>query len=353
MFDFDEKHEIIHTISVKHPGEKPPITVQLTEVQDETGLPIGYHTNVESVICLEQVCKVVAVKLYWNNIGTYQKYELNPGETLEKYEDDFFEAEDYKKLHTILSNTASPYGEVRLDEVLTVIDETVEEVDAVSGATALELDEKDTVPGAALTCFTLWHWAQGDLVSVMKNITAKTINGDHILEFLNLESNTHYLLAIEELQKRKIYSKVYVEAVLNRISNDKTLLRKSLEYIQSAPKDVYLSFAKRLVVNGGEAERIAALKSLQNIGFNVEKSFFDDLSSALKHFNTYQEFSGFLELMQTRNPDSAIITAAVVPMLNEDFLTARRAYYFLLNQNLTAEQKHKVEVFHQKYSGKL
>ena len=351
--DFNEKKEIKHTIVVEHPGEKTPIELILIEVQDKTGLPIEYYAHVESVICLQDVCKVVSVKIYWNNVGVYQHYELEEGDTLEKYEADFFEPEDYKKLHSILSNFESPYKEVRLDEVLTVVDETMEDVDAVSGATALELDEKDTVDGAALTCFTLWHWANGDLISLIKNNTAETVSNEHLLGFLNDESETHYLLTLEQLQKRKIYSKVFIDAILDRVFKDKTLIRTSLKYIQTAPQEVYFSSIKRLIIGGEKEQRISALKSLQNSHYSADKFYLDDISNDLKLLNSFQEVSAFLELMQNKNPNSKIVVDCLIPLLNEDFLIARRVYYFLINQQLTSKEKLQIDAFHTKHKNQL
>ena len=103
-----EFNEIKHSISIKHPGEEGTVEVVLIEVQNKNGLPVEYYMDVESVICLEEVCKVIPVTVFWNNIGEYKKYKLEEGATLEKYEANLFEPNDYKKIHTILQNKNSP-----------------------------------------------------------------------------------------------------------------------------------------------------------------------------------------------------------------------------------------------------
>jgi len=114
--------EITHNIAVHHPGKgRDNIEhVELVEIQNKKGLSVEFYMDVESVICLEEVCKIVPVRIYWNNIGEYIKYELEDGVTLEKYEADFFEKEDYSKLQSILSNFNSPFKNVRVDEILKV-----------------------------------------------------------------------------------------------------------------------------------------------------------------------------------------------------------------------------------------
>ena len=65
-----------YSISINHPGEKESVTITLHQALDKNGIPIEYYMDVPSVICLEEVCKVIPVRLFWNDLGKYQKYEL-------------------------------------------------------------------------------------------------------------------------------------------------------------------------------------------------------------------------------------------------------------------------------------
>ena len=57
--------------------------------------------------------------------------------------------------------------------------------------------------------------------------------------------------------------------------------------------------------------------------------------------------------MEKKNPNSKEISEAVLPLLKSDFITARRVYYYLSNQELTESQQQKVTVFYNKYENQL
>ena len=231
LFYVDNQIVKEHNVLIKHPGEEKPIEVTLVEISNKEGLPVEYYMDVQSVICLQGVCKVILVRLYWDNIGNFKKYLLEEGKTLEKYKADLFDSSDYSKLHTILANPDSPFKDVRLNEVLTVVNELdTHEVDAISGATALELDEKDTVTGASLTCYTLWHWANGEIISIIKNITGNSASSDNLFNFLINENKTYFFVALEVLNKRKIYTNKFVETIIQQSFKDENLLKTSIQY---------------------------------------------------------------------------------------------------------------------------
>ena len=327
-----------HKIVVKHPGEKEVVDVVLNQVLDKKGIPIEYFMDVQSVICLEEVCKVIPVKIYWNNLGEYQRYELEKGATLEKYEDDFFDPEDYPKLHSILANGDSPFKEVYIDEILTVVDEHDEESDAVSGATALELDEKDTVPGAALTCYTLWHWANGEIVQKIKEITGKSVSNQQLQDFLVDENRIYFHVALKDLERRQNYNEPFINIITKRVLTDKTLLKTTFNYLKKAPSETYFSAVKNIFIDGNTAQKLAVIRSLKSINYQISKLYLDNLSNQILNLNTYQEVSFFLDLMQDKNSNSKKVVENVIPLLKSDFIKARRAYWFLKNQKLSTSQ---------------
>ena len=350
----DNYTKINHTVWVKHPGDKFPVEIILTEVQNESGLAIEYYANVESVICLKEVCKVVSVKIYWNNIGEYQRYELKPGVTLEKYESDLFEPQDYIKLNAVLLNKNSPFKDVYVDDILTVVDaDGTEGVDVISGATALKLDEKDTVPGAALTCYTLWHWANGNITSIIKKQTGKSASNDQLKHFLHNENKMYFFIALDELNARKIYSKSVIDIVLNELINKKELLKSSIEYLESAPSDIYLTSIKDVFVKGKKVQKLAVIRSLQNINYEIPKDFLDNLSNEINSLISFQEITRIIDLQQSKNPESSKVIENTLPLLDDDFIIARRAYWFLSSEKLNKEQTQKVNVFYENFKNKL
>lgn len=344
---------IQHQIDVKHPGEKLPFKVVLNQIIDKNGLPTSYFMDVKSVICLEQVCKVIPVRIYWNNLGAYQKYVLEEGATLEKYEDDLFSDEDYPKLHSVLSNSNSPFKEVYIEDILTVVDEHNDESDAVSGATALELDEKDTVPGAALTCYTLWHWANGEIVQQIKQITGSSISDVQLQEFIVDKNSNYFVIALKELADRKNYSKSIIKVIIKKVLEDESLLRSTFDYLEKAPSEIYFSTLKELFLNGGKEQKLAVIRSLKSIKYTISNDFFDAFSNQIATFDSYHELSFFLDILQAKNISSDKIIENVLPILKSDFIKARRAYWFLKNQKLTSEQQEVLNAFYIKNKEKL
>jgi hypothetical protein len=349
----DSNKTIQHKIVVHHPGEKVAVTVILNQNIDENGLPIAYYMDVESVICLEQVCKVIPVRVFWNNIGEYQKYTLEDGATLEKYEDDFFEIQDYSKLQSILSNKNSPFKDVYLDEILTVPHVNETNADAVSGATALELDEKDTVPGAALTCYTLWHWANGEIVQIIKEITGKSVSNQQLQGFLVDKNQTYYYIALKDLERRESYTKTVVNIIINRVLKDEFLLKSTFNYLKNSPSEIYFLASKEVFMKGETAQKLAVIKSLQSIHFQISKTYLDTLSNEVSKLNSYQEVSFFLDLIDAKNSNSKEVIENVFQLLKSDFIVARRAYWFLKKENLTAIQQNGIDDFYQKNKNKL
>lgn len=350
--DLHPNRIIQHKVVVQHPGEKEAVTVFLNKKVDENGLPIAYYMDVQSVICLEQVCKVIPVRIFWNNIGEYQKYELEKGATLEKYEDDFFDVQDYSKLHSILKDVNSPFREVYIDEILTVIDEHGD-ADAVSGATALELDEKDTVPGAALTCYTLWHWANGEIVQKIKEITGKSVSKQQLQDFLVDKNQTYYNIALKDLEIRQNYTAPFINIISKRVLEEASLLKSTFYYLKKAPSEIYFSALKELFVKGETAQRLAVIRSLKTIKKTIPNSYLDILSNEIMKLSSYQEVSFFIDLMGSKNSNSKKVVENVFLLLKTDFIKARRAYWFLKNQKLSLTQKEVLNKFQKENNHRL
>ena len=343
-----EFRKIEHEITVGHPGNEDNGLEQstLVEVRNKKGMAVEFYMNVESVICVKSVCKVVPVRIFWNNLGEYQKYELDKGVTLEKYEADLFEKQDYVKLQSILSDLDSPFKNVRIDEILTVADETHNDVDAVSGATALELDEEDTVPGAALTCFTLWHWAHGDIETIIRNFTGESLKKQDFKNYITSTKEKEQLFAIEQLLETKNYKKILVDAVINETSKNDNLLRSTFKYFNNASDKKYFQAIEKLFLKGNEKQKITALNSLLNSKRSVSSKYLDGLSKEVLSLKTYQEISIFLRLMKAKNSNSQEVIKHTIPLLVKDLLIARSVYWFLKDKNLSDEQQRKLALFY-------
>lgn len=348
-----ELNEIEHAVSLKHPGEEYALNTILIEVRNHEGLPIEYYMDVESVICLAKVCKVIPVRLYWNNIGEYQKYTLKEGTTLEKYEADLFAPEDYTKIHSIMANSNSPFKDVFLEDIWTVPTIQEEDIDALSGATILALDEKDTVPGAALTCYTLWHWANGEVIAVIKDKTGESVSKAQLKEFIINGNKTYFNIALKELEQRETFEAPFINEVAQRILKESSLGKEAFAYFESSPSESYFDAVSQVFFKGEKEQRLMAIRSLKMIDIEIPKSYLDGFSEEFSQLESFQEVSALLDLIQDRNINSSIVNSNAVSLLDSDFLIARRAYWFLSNQELDSNQEKALQDFKKKNKERL
>lgn len=345
--------KVNHTVLIYHPGEKAAVETILTEVQNKVGLPIEYYMNVKSVICLAEVCKVIPVTLYWDNIGNYKKYQIEEGATLEKYEADAFELKDYEKLHNILKDKYSPFRDVFIEDIWTVPNTAKVDVDAISGATILELDEKDTVPGAALTCYTLWHWANGNVVSVINTKTGQSASNFQLKDFIDNESAIYFKIALNELEQRDIYDVSFINAIIQRVLEDEFLLKEALTYMEKASSKNYLTALSELFFKGGKEQKLAAIRSLKYSKVKIPKPYLDSLSKEFNQLESFQEVSVLINLMEIKNPKSSIVINNMMSLLDSDILISRRAYWFLRKQELNPKQEKKLKKYERQNNDKL
>lgn len=355
IVQFKNSIEIFHDVKVQHPGKGKDNIEEaiLVEIQNKKGISVAYYMDVESVICIQKVCKIVPVRIYWNAIGEYQQYEMEEGITLEKYEADIFEEQDYIKLNSILANINSPFKEVNVDEILKVPDETHNDIDAVSGATAIELDEKDTVPGAALTCYTLWHWANGEIISVIQDFTAQSFKASNFESYLVSAKGQQQLFALEKLAAKKLFNKALVKNAIDEVSKNEILLKPTINYMEQADEKIYFSALEQLFLEGNNKQKIAVLTSLLNTTKIVSKKQLDRLSRYTLNLDSFQAVSVYLRLMNQKNANSSVVIKNTWPLLEDDMLIARNAYWFLKKQDITVAQQEILKDFQQKHKDQL
>lgn len=265
-----DKNTIEHTFQIKHPGkgENNIETVYLVEVKDENQFPIEYYMEVESVICYENLCKIVPVRLFWNVIGEYQRYEMVDGAELEKYEGEPYAKTDYEKTDRILKDSNSPFKTTRIDEILTTV-KSHDMVDAIAGETLLEMDEKHTVRGATLTCYTLWHWAHGGIVEEIRGLTGQSFEISIFITYLESKNTSEKIFAIEQMTKRGLYNADLLKIVLNQTISEKEILIYSMAYIENTQGSDYFSSIKSLFAKEDKALKIVSLNSLLNTNYNI------------------------------------------------------------------------------------
>ncbi|NJB83558.1 hypothetical protein [Wenyingzhuangia aestuarii] len=350
---------IQHKVAIIHPAidKKKPIECIVVEVPADSIHKKYFYSDVDSVVCGEDICEVIILRMFWDEFGQYQRIEFKEGDELEKAEGKRFTKKDYQKLEEILRNKKSQLKDVFKEELVIgdVIEHGSEDVDAISGATST-VNESETVVGAVWTCFTLWHWANGELVSSIRNINAKGISNQKMIAvYLKSDTLKAKEFALEYLSKRRVYDSITVNAVVEELKKgDYNLLRTGLDYIENTTDNTkYYQMISRVFDKGDYQKRVACLNSVSSLGREGSTNFFTQLSTQISTFN-YQEVEMFLSIAQQNNYSSSVLKQELIQLLkSENFLIARRAYWFLSNQENTKKEKRKLKSFHKKYKERL
>lgn len=188
---------------------------------DSNGLPSVFFQDIFTPVCLDNVCKPVRIKLFWDLLGNYIKYEVPVDEPLTKLDHQEFTPEDHEKLQQILENEESLLKQVKMEELMDSTTQRLSDsVDAVTGAT------KNTVKGAVIegalyTCYTLWHLVHGQIVAEILQLTQKKMDEQMLHRFLK-SANFHYVhfALAEVMDKQGIVQKGFLPDVLAVLESD-------------------------------------------------------------------------------------------------------------------------------------
>ncbi len=358
LFSFKTSHvfqlqEIQHKIHIKHPGVSLTDKVEksLVEIKNEEGRTTAFYMDVKTVVCGDSQCKIDIVRIYWNELGFYERLVLPKGVELEKAEGEYFTPADYEKLDNILADKNNSLRDVYKEEV--VGSESTEGVDAITGATII-LHTNDYVKGAVWTCYTLWHWVNGGAVEIIRNITGDNHSIDDLNVFLSAENKDYQLFALEQIFRRKNFDPQTVESVIAAIGKTPELIKPGLQYLESASTLIFQSSIKQLLNSLDEGNRLKCLNAILKTKHELPQVFYEQISFQISNFHTYQEIHLFFNILENKNAVSPQIISQLMPLLDSDsFLIARRVFWFLQERNLSGDQESKLEAFRMKNEARL
>ncbi|MCP4784702.1 MAG: hypothetical protein GY878_14200 [Fuerstiella sp.] len=354
-----------HQVALRHPGttSNTPKLYSLYQVKDAKGFPIGYRMVVDSVICLEKTCEVIDVTLFWDALGGYQGYELEKGKVLEKarvlrkskvlldketaYEAVPFTNADYKKLDRILRDDQSVLRTLKLRDMSVSAGKA--KVDAVSGATPTAL-KKAVVEGASLTCYQLWHWANGEIVETERELTHLSCSEELLHHFLLSDKPRFVLFALEHLKGHKLSSPSLIKAV-NKVmrSDDLDWIKPCLSYLKRAmPETQYYDNLAAMFDESNSKCRVHLLGILEPEK-ELPGRLFDEMSVAFPSMSTYYELHLLLRLVRKHEHVSQRILTQLVPLLeSENFFIARKTFWYLEDQTVDEQIKKQMQAFRDK-----
>lgn len=351
--------EVVHSLDIAHPTipKSNQVPSLLTQVQDDQGNPLKYHMDTDSVICGDGQCEIIKVRLWWDVLGDYERYELPLGGNLTKMGHVPFSPQDHEKLQMILSDSASELAQFPVEQVFIPTNEA-EEVDAVTKATPL-FYQNTVVSGAVYTCYTLWYWANGDVTKKIRRLTEKSCTSEQLLRYVNGGAEKLRVFGMEQLAKRGVYDQKAVDAVIACAGQGEALLAEAAsDYFESSLAKrggaIYYSAMERLFAQADTGKRILYLRSLTEVKTKAPTEFYDRMAAWLPQLESYFEVHLLLTLLEKRALDlDETVKQSLVVLDNKNFLIARRAFWFLDKQSLTAMQKERVDAFRAKFGDRL
>lgn len=351
---------IDHQLDIVRPGAPETVdeTFILSQHLDDKKQPSSYSMWVDSVVCREELCDVVKVRIHWDALGRYQRYEVAPGSILTKLDHKPFTRRDLEKLHAILSNKNSPLGEVE-KEAMTGDEPKKSEssaLDGVSGATILTL-KNDVILGAGYTCYDLWHIANGTVAERIQERTCQDSSITTLKNYLNTEDDFESTFAIKSLQIRKIENaEIYKLVMVRTLNGGEALVHPAMAYFKEASptEKLYRKSLLEFFNKASSRQRVLFLENLLPEPSGVAAEFYQALCEDLASLETFYETQLFFRLSEKQQiPPLVIIPQALNLLSHKNFLVQRRAFDYLDSQQCSAEVKAVLNEYYKKNKNRL
>lgn len=132
-------------------------------VEDLDSKAFYFATQLQTNVCNDQVCLPIEVNLFWDLLGNYHHFSRDNDFHFTKFDHQYFEDADYKRLQEIMLDSLSVLRDYQVEDLLDKEAKKYSlEVDAVTKPTS-PLFSNVTVPGALYTVYTLWHIVNGSI----------------------------------------------------------------------------------------------------------------------------------------------------------------------------------------------
>ena len=185
----------------------------LTIYYSNPDLPSAFSRDIHTAVCLDTLCRVVDITLYWEVTGKYLGYSLPSATQLTKKEHSPFSEKDYARLNEILSDSSSQLRTFTPADIHPV-KKSVNHTDGITGATLPDLASW-IVPEAAYSSYTLWRLTYGVTRDTILAYTTNHLVSDQlIIRLLNDGDPYNQVKALQWIGNVKINSNQFTELVL-------------------------------------------------------------------------------------------------------------------------------------------
>ena len=352
------KKGVSHRVFLDGPDSMESMPCDVFQVLGSEGKPKEYFMDVGSVICEEGKCEVVAVRLHFDPLGNFERYELPSGGNLTKWGHEPFSRADHEKLHSILSDPYSPLKEIAWDQITMPKNsgDSGKNVDGTSGATVLS-KRNHVVVGAAYTCCTLWHWSHGETARVIRDMTNEASDEQDLIDYLQSEEDKYAEFAIEQMLARRLFDSDVVAAVVQvmRFGREK-LANPVFRYLEKASGETGNDWIFRcredehMVESSGK--RIEFLEALRDSVLEMPPGYLNGFGGWLTRADTYYEVHLLMTLLERESTSlDEIVGEALALLESDDSLVVRRSFKYLQTRKLTPPRQRQLEGYERQQAG--
>ncbi|CAG5002504.1 hypothetical protein DYBT9275_02907 [Dyadobacter sp. CECT 9275] len=190
-------------------------TFSLLECQAADGPSNWFSSDIHQSVCNSGQCRMISIRLVWDGFGNYHHFELMDREPLTKTDHAEFSADDYNRLHFILSDSLSVFKDLEMEDLVV---EKKNDVDGVSGATRKSLHDY-VVQDAVYTCFTLWKVVYGKGKKNINNLLKQRVSQGYLANLLHKNDPIADFWVFNILAGNTQYVSSFVDQLIDRVAS--------------------------------------------------------------------------------------------------------------------------------------
>ena len=353
--------KVAHTVRLVDPvsPNSPPRPYSVVQSLDEANFPVGFSLSLETHVCNDKQCLPVEVTMMWDALGYFERLTYPPAKPLTKKEHVPFTPADYAKLDRILRDRSSilrtwtlAFLEKPLEPVNAAI--VMDGVDAMTAPTPTTVKDS-VIEDAAYTSWVLWHWANGQIVPKLREITEQRCNPAYLKHLLASEDRRHVDYALEYVIEHHPFDSQFVEDVSRILeTGEREQIGRSLDFLEKAIPDKQ-KLHTRLIESCVSMRPADCPLILQKLAAetNLPPATLEALTAQLSKL-PYFPIHLILRMLEQRKFTSEKTNSDVVTLLDgDDFFVARRAYEYLAQQDLNADMQSRIDAFREKNGDRL
>jgi len=295
-------------------------------------LPVAFSRNFHTSVCMDTMCRLVDIALFWDVTGKYLGFSLPQGEELTKKKHTPFEEKDYARLDEILGDSTSLLGFYTLSDIHPVR-QSVAQADGTTGATLPDLSPW-IIKDAAYTSYTLWHLAYGATRdSLLVYIKQHLLSNQLLFSILQDKNPFSEIRGLQWIGASNQDPGQFIEPALTILHNGNFLAsRQALKFLKGChiDKDRLQKEVIQLLDNQDFRIKNLALEYIRESD-KLSQSVGRELLSRLKSDNYYL-VNVILTILATRfEADHSDQLNLSVLLASKNINISNRIYYFLLS----------------------